>query len=216
MEAAGGASTSAARRELGAARSSAWRMAGPGGAITRAAPRQLKQAARHTASRMAEAGGVRRRAAPTRACIRSLRRLNQVFYPVASAIVGDDEVERQPVKNFRAHARLCARATHPMSTRPALSLSTHRQTRCRTAMKKVASRNSIGFGTARQRMVLERWTNPKPQRRTRSPRYEVQYWVGELAGVAKRPCEAISHPKSLRSRFAAFSIAVRGRGGRTL
>jgi hypothetical protein len=31
----------------------------------------------------------------------------------------------------------------------------------------------VGFGTARQKMALERWTNPKPQRRARSPRYKV-------------------------------------------
>jgi hypothetical protein len=32
---------------------------------------------------------------------------------------------------------------------------------------------TLGFGTARQRMVLARATNPKPQRRSRSPRYGV-------------------------------------------
>jgi hypothetical protein len=30
---------------------------------------------------------------------------------------------------------------------------------------------TLGFGTARQRMALERWTNPKPQRRTCSAQY---------------------------------------------
>jgi hypothetical protein len=44
-----------------------------------------------------------------------------------------------------------------------------------TAMKQLRI-VTLGFGTARQRMVLERWTNPKPQRRTRSPRYRVPSW----------------------------------------
>jgi hypothetical protein len=54
-----------------------------------------------------------------------------------------------------------------------------------TAMQKLR----IRFGTGRQRMVLERWTNPKPQRRTRSPRYGVPSCRGKPAGVAKRPRE---------------------------
>jgi hypothetical protein len=49
---------------------------------------------------------------------------------------------------------------------------------------KVANRDSSRFGTARQRMVLERWTNPKRQRRTRSSRYEVPSCRGKPAGVA--------------------------------
>jgi hypothetical protein len=43
---------------------------------------------------------------------------------------------------------------------------------------------TLGFGTARQKMVLERWTNPKPQRRTRSPRYGIPSSRGKPAGVA--------------------------------
>jgi hypothetical protein len=43
---------------------------------------------------------------------------------------------------------------------------------------------TLSFGTARQRMVLERWTNPNPQRRTRSPRYEVPSCRRKSAGVA--------------------------------
>jgi hypothetical protein len=40
------------------------------------------------------------------------------------------------------------------------------------------------LGMARQRMALERGTNPKLSRRTRSPRCGVPSWTGESAGVA--------------------------------
>jgi hypothetical protein len=44
---------------------------------------------------------------------------------------------------------------------------------------------SLGFLARRERAwVLERWTNPKPQRRTRSPRYGVPSTRGESVGVA--------------------------------
>jgi hypothetical protein len=56
-------------------------------------------------------------------------------------------------------------------------------TRCVTAMRKLRI-VTLRFGTARQKMVLERWTNPKPQRRTRSSRYEVPSCRGKSAGVA--------------------------------
>ena len=52
----------------------------------------------------------------------------------------------------------------------------------------------LGFGTGRQKMALERWTIPKLQRRTCSPRYGRPYWRKNSAGVAKRPRELISHP----------------------
>jgi hypothetical protein len=51
-----------------------------------------------------------------------------------------------------------------------------------------------GFGTARQKMALERGTAPKLSRRTRRPRYGLQSRRGESAGVAKRRREMISHP----------------------
>jgi hypothetical protein len=56
----------------------------------------------------------------------------------------------------------------------------------RTAMRKLRI-VTLGFGTARQRMALERWTSPKPPRRTRSPRHGVPSCGGKSAGVAKRP-----------------------------
>jgi hypothetical protein len=45
---------------------------------------------------------------------------------------------------------------------------------------------TLRFGTGRQRMVLEPWTHPKPQRRTCSAQYEVPSCRGKSAGVAKR------------------------------
>ena len=53
---------------------------------------------------------------------------------------------------------------------------------------KVANHNSRK-GLARQKLGLDRWTNPKPQRSTRSPRYGVPSCRGGSAGVAKRPRE---------------------------
>jgi hypothetical protein len=46
-----------------------------------------------------------------------------------------------------------------------------------------------GFGTGRQKMVLERGTPPKLSRRTCSPRYGLQSWRRISASVAKRPRE---------------------------
>jgi hypothetical protein len=43
---------------------------------------------------------------------------------------------------------------------------------------------TLGFGTARQRMALERWTNPKPQRRTHSHLYGLPSCRGKSADVA--------------------------------
>jgi hypothetical protein len=63
----------------------------------------------------------------------------------------------------------------------------------------------VTFGTERQRMVLERWTNPKLSRRTCSPESGLQSCRGKSAGVAKRPRERPTpDPKSLTSRFATF------------
>jgi hypothetical protein len=54
--------------------------------------------------------------------------------------------------------------------------------------------------------------NPKLSRRTCSPRYGLQSWGGKSAGVAKRPRELISHPKSLPLRFATFASLYGPRG----
>jgi hypothetical protein len=48
---------------------------------------------------------------------------------------------------------------------------------------------TLGVGTARQRMVLGRWTNPKPQRRTLSPQYGVPSCRRKSTGVPERPRE---------------------------
>ena len=52
----------------------------------------------------------------------------------------------------------------------------------------------LGFGTARQKMALERETNHKLPRRTCSPRHGLQSCRGKSAGVAKRPRERIFPP----------------------
>jgi hypothetical protein len=47
--------------------------------------------------------------------------------------------------------------------------------------KRSRNRDLRGFGTARQRVVLERWTNPKPQRRTCSSGYGLPSCRGKSA-----------------------------------
>jgi hypothetical protein len=64
---------------------------------------------------------------------------------------------------------------------------------------KVANRN-FGFGTGRQRTALERWTNPKTQRHTRSTRHGVPPCRGESAS-RNGPVSSTSHPKSLQSHL---------------
>jgi hypothetical protein len=59
---------------------------------------------------------------------------------------------------------------------------------------KVANRTAQGLA----RRGLGRWTSRKRSRQTCSPRYGLQSWRRESAGVA------ISHPKSLQCRFATF------------
>ena len=50
----------------------------------------------------------------------------------------------------------------------------------------------VGFGTGREKVPLERGTNPKRSRRTCSPRHGLQSWGGKSTGRET----AISHPKS--------------------
>jgi hypothetical protein len=66
---------------------------------------------------------------------------------------------------------------------------------------------TLGFGTARQRTVLERWTKPKPRRRTRSPRYGVPSCRGKSAGVAFRPMSDLP-PGIPNVTIRNFCIAV--------
>jgi hypothetical protein len=49
--------------------------------------------------------------------------------------------------------------------------------------------SDLGFDTGRQKMALERGTNPKLSRRACSPRYGLQSCPRKSAGVAKRPRE---------------------------
>jgi hypothetical protein len=62
---------------------------------------------------------------------------------------------------------------------------------------------TVQFGTGRQKLVLERGTKPKLSRRACTCEYGLQSCRGESAGVAKRPRERISHPKSLPNFFIA-------------
>ena len=69
--------------------------------------------------------------------------------------------------------------------------------------EKVANRNDrVWHGGG---INLERGTNPKLARRMCTREYALPSCRGNSAGVAKRPHELISHPKSLNSkRFATF------------
>jgi hypothetical protein len=58
---------------------------------------------------------------------------------------------------------------------------------------------TLGFGTGRQKMALERGTTPKRSRRACSRRYGLHSWGGESAGVARRRRELISHPSPHQS-----------------
>jgi hypothetical protein len=51
---------------------------------------------------------------------------------------------------------------------------------------------TLGFGTGRQKMALERWTTPKLSRRTCAYEYGLQSCRGKSAGVAKRPRDRVS------------------------
>jgi hypothetical protein len=77
----------------------------------------------------------------------------------------------------------------PLRVRPTPS-TTHRT----TSVQKLRI-VTLRFGSGRQKMALERWTNPKLSRRACSPRYGVQHWRGKSADAAKRRREHISHPK---------------------
>jgi hypothetical protein len=74
------------------------------------------------------------------------------------------------------------------------AIITGRRRRRHTAKQKLRIVTS-GFGTGRQKMALERWTNPKRPRRTCSPRHGLQSCRRKSAGVAKRPRER-SRPRN--------------------
>jgi hypothetical protein len=54
----------------------------------------------------------------------------------------------------------------------------------------------VGFGAARQKLALERWTNPKRLRRTCTCESGLQACRGKSAGVAKRPRVSSSAPRN--------------------
>jgi hypothetical protein len=60
----------------------------------------------------------------------------------------------------------------------------------------------------RQKMALERWTNPKQSRRMCTCEYGLQSCSGKSAGVAKRPRELISPPEIPSVTIRHFVIAV--------
>jgi hypothetical protein len=70
---------------------------------------------------------------------------------------------------------------------------------------KVANR-SIRVWHGRQKMVPERWTNPKLSRRTCSCEYGLRSWVGKSVGVAKRPRE-LSPPPRNPTRIDSQAVA---------
>jgi hypothetical protein len=76
----------------------------------------------------------------------------------------------------------------PLGTPSSLSRRSSRQPRLSVQRCKLRI-VTIRFGTARQKMALERWTTPTCSRRSPSPRYGVQSCGGKSAGVAKRPRE---------------------------
>jgi hypothetical protein len=64
------------------------------------------------------------------------------------------------------------------------------------------------FGTGRQKMVLERWTNPKVSRRVCTCEYGLQSCLRKSAGVAKRPRERPPTRNPSRYDSQLFCIAV--------
>ena len=68
---------------------------------------------------------------------------------------------------------------------------------------------TLGFGTGRQKGVLERWTNPKPRRRTCTSQYGVLSCRGKSAGVANGPVSDLP-PESLNVTIRNFCVAAGG------
>ena len=68
---------------------------------------------------------------------------------------------------------------------------------------------TLRFGTGRQKMALERWTNPTLSRRTCTCEYGLQFGGGKSAGFAKQPRELFSHPKSLPGAGVGGSALLR-------
>jgi hypothetical protein len=68
---------------------------------------------------------------------------------------------------------------------------------------------TLGFGTSRQKMPLERWTNLKLSRCTCSHRHGLRPCRGKSAGVAKRLRSLISPPEITNSPIHDFPVAVR-------
>jgi hypothetical protein len=72
---------------------------------------------------------------------------------------------------------------------------------------------TLRVGAGRQKVVLERWTNPKLSRRTCTCKYGLQWCRGRSAGVAKRPREPTPHPKPPTVTLRSLTVASRGHVG---
>jgi hypothetical protein len=78
--------------------------------------------------------------------------------------------------------RCCCRCRcRPTARAPAASVAARRHAPTSRRRDEKLRLVTLAFGTARQRMALGRWTNPKPQRRTRSPRYGLPSCRGKSA-----------------------------------
>jgi hypothetical protein len=98
--------------------------------------------------------------------------------PLVDTRTCHSRVYRSPPHNPGRSQSIYTRSTNCPTT-----ASRKHSTNADTAMEKLRI-VTLRFGTARQRMVLERWTNSKPQRSARSIRYEVPPCRGGSAGVA--------------------------------
>jgi hypothetical protein len=98
--------------------------------------------------------------------------------------VGSQDVRHQVAEHHTRVAVHSVRIQHPRLPRShhTISRSFH------TEMQKLRI-VTIEFGTGRQKMVLERWTNPKLSRRTCTCEYGLQSCRGKSVGAAKRPRE---------------------------
>jgi hypothetical protein len=110
-------------------------------------------------------------------------------------------VARRPPISFSA--TVVRTEGYPVILTSATALSSH--TKPHTAMQRVANRN-VKAWHGRQRMVLERWKNPKLSCRTCE--YGLQSRRGESAGVAKRPRERSPTRNPYRYDSQPFYVAV--------
>jgi hypothetical protein len=95
---------------------------------------------------------------------------------------------RRPLRRYFSHGPAPGRWWGPACA-PASAAPPPRAAPCAPTATQQLRIATLRFGTARQKMALERRTNPKRQRRTWSPRYGGPSCRGKSAGVATRPRE---------------------------